>query len=182
MDAGTQAVDGKYYTSMPRKLLKRLLPDTEYLRRHKHLRHFGELLQNHSLWRLNRRSVSGGVAVGLFVALLPVPFQMIIAAAMAIMTSVNLPISVALVFITNPLTMGPVFYFAYRVGAALLGLHPRLEDFQGPLEHILGSMLHIWKPLLLGSLLVGVLLGATGWAVVRLVWRWHVVSRRWPNR
>ena len=179
---GAQAVDDQYYTSMPRKFIKRFLPDSESLRRHKHLRHFGELLHNHSLWRLNRRSVSGGVAVGLFVALLPVPFQVIIAAALAILTSVNLPISVLLVFITNPVTMGPVFYFTYRVGAALLGLHPQLADFQGPLEHILGSMLHLWKPLLLGSVLVGLVLAAVGWGLVRLLWRWHVVSKRWPNR
>jgi hypothetical protein len=167
---------------MPRKFIQSLLPDTDTMRRHKRLRHFGELLRNQSLWRLNRRSVSGGVAVGLFVALLPLPFQMIIAAGIAILGSVNLPISVALVWITNPLTMGPLFYFNYRVGSFLLGETPAREQFRGSVTDLIGSMLHIWKPLLLGGVVVGLLLAILGWILVQLLWRWHVVSRRWPKQ
>ena len=167
---------------MPRKFIKRFLPDTDTMRRHKHLRHFGELLRNRSLWHLNRRSVSGGVAVGLFVAMLPLPFQMVIAAGVAILGSVNLPISVAMVWITNPLTMGPLFYFNYRVGAFLLGQQPAKEHFRGSVTDLIGSMLHIWKPLLLGGVVVGTVLAMLGWILVRLVWRWHVVSRRWPKQ
>ena len=167
---------------MPKKIIQRLLPDSEYLRRHKHLRHFGELLHNRCLWRLNRRSVSGGVAVGLFVALLPLPFQMLIAAAIAILVSVNLPISVALVWLTNPLTMGPVFYSTYLVGARLLNLEPGIDAFHGPLEHIFMSMVGLWKPLLLGSVVMGFVAAALGWMTVRIFWRWHVIQRRWPNR
>ena len=146
------------------------------------MRHFGELLRNHSLWHLNRRSVSGGVAVGLFVAFLPLPFQMVIAAGIAILGSVNLPISVAMVWITNPLTMGPIFYFNYRVGAFLLGERPTNEHFRGSVTDIIGSMLHIWQPLLLGGVVVGLVAGTLGWILLRLIWRWHVVSRRWPKQ
>lgn len=167
---------------MPRKFIKRYLPDSDTLRRHKHLRHFGERLQNHSLWHLNRRSVSGGVAVGLFVAMLPVPFQMFISAGIAILVSVNLPISVLLVFVTNPLTMGPAYYFAYRVGTALLGTTPDLEGFGGSFDEIVASMASVWEPLLLGCLVTGFVLAVLGWVTVRLIWRWHVVSRRWPRR
>ena len=69
---------------MPRKALKRILarfhsPEGE----HRLRRLFGELLHNNDLWHLNRYSVSWGVSVGLFVAFVPVPFQMPLAAAMA---------------------------------------------------------------------------------------------------
>ena len=167
---------------MPRKFIKRYLPDSDTLRRHRHLRHFGERLQHHSLWHLNRRSVSGGVAVGLFISMLPVPFQMFIAAGVAILASVNLPISVLLVFITNPVTMGPAYYFAYRIGAALLGRPAHLEGFGGSFGEIASSMMSVWQPLLLGCLVVGLGMAVLGWAAVRLIWRWHVISRRWPRR
>lgn len=167
---------------MPRKFIKRFLPDSDTLRRHEHLRHFGTLLHNPSLWRINRRSVAGATAVGLFSAFLPLPFQMVIAAAIAILVGVNLPLSVVLVWITNPLTMGPIYYFNYRVGAALLGITPKPHALAEPVHDLLLSMLGAWKPLLMGSLLIGVLLAIGGWMVVRLLWRWHVVSKRWPNR
>ncbi|MCA1805418.1 MAG: DUF2062 domain-containing protein [Xanthomonadaceae bacterium] len=167
---------------MPKKFLKRLLPDTDSMRRHKHLRHFGELLRNHSLWHLNRRSVSGGVAAGLFVAMLPLPFQMLIAAGIAILGCVNLPIAVAMVWVTNPLTMGPIYYFNYRAGALLLGKQPTDDHFRATVTDLIGSMLHIWKPLLLGGVVVGLLLAVLGWILVRMLWRWHVVSRRWPKQ
>ena len=68
---------------MPRKLIKGLLPDSATLRRHPHLARFGARLHDPNLWHLNRRAISGAVAVGLFCALLPLPGQMLIAALLA---------------------------------------------------------------------------------------------------
>jgi len=56
------------------------------------------------------------MAVGLFCAFVPLPIQMLLAAAAAIIFRVNLPISVGLVWITNPVTIPPMFYFCYKVG------------------------------------------------------------------
>ena len=50
-------------------------------------------------------------------AFLPVPFQMVLAALGALWRRVNLPLAVALICITNPLTMAPAFYLCYKVGA-----------------------------------------------------------------
>ena len=99
---------------MAKKTIQRFLPDPNKIRHHKSLKIFGRLLQDANLWHLNRRSARGAFAVGLFFAFIPVPFQMVLAAAGAILFRVNLPISVALVWLTNPLTMPPIFY-----GAAL---------------------------------------------------------------
>lgn len=51
---------------------------------------------------------------------------MLLAAAVAIPLRVNLPLSVALVWLTNPLTMPPIFYGTYLVGVAVLG-HEKQE-------------------------------------------------------
>ena len=105
---------------MPKKFLQRLMPDHRTIREHRHLRFLGTLLHDPNLWHLNRRSASGAFAVGLFVAWVPVPFQMLLGAIGAILFRVNLPLSAALVWVSNPLTMPPLFYFAYLVGGWLL--------------------------------------------------------------
>ena len=107
---------------MPKRLIKRWLPDQDKLKEHKHLRLFGKLLLDANLWHLNRRSAAGAFAVGLFMAWIPLPCQMLLAAGGAILFRVNLPLSVALVWLSNPVTMPPLFYGAYLVGCQLLAI------------------------------------------------------------
>lgn len=163
---------------MPRRIIKRYLPDHGKFREHPHLRRFGARLQDGNLWHLNRRSVSGGVALGLFCAMLPLPLQMLIAGGLAIWLRVNLPISVVLVWITNPLTMGPIWYGGYRVGAWLLDIPPRNISFELSLHSLLINMQGVWKPLMLGSVVLGALLALLGFLLVRLAWRLYVVQQR----
>ncbi|MDQ2695419.1 MAG: DUF2062 domain-containing protein [Pseudomonadota bacterium] len=163
---------------MPRRVIKRYMPDHQWVREHKHLQHFGELLHDPNLWHLNRRSVAGAAGLGIFVAFIPVPMQMVLAAAGAILLRVNLPLAVAGVWITNPVTMPPIYYFTYKVGTWLLRAPPRPFEFELSLNwlwHEAGAVL--W-PLLVGSLSVGLVAGCLAYAAVRLLWRLHVVLRR----
>lgn len=162
---------------MPRHLIKRYTPDPAVLKEHKHLRHLGEWLHDENLWHLNRRSVSGGVAAGLFWAMIPIPMQMLAAAFTAVVFRINLPISVVLVWLTNPITMPPIFYVSYLVGTWILGTPPDAGEFQMSLEWITTELNAIWKPLYLGGLVLGVVLGTLGYCVMRLYWRWHVISK-----
>ena len=107
---------------MPKPSLFRYLPTPAELRENRLLQPVAHLLNNPELWHLNRRSAAGAVFIGLFCAWLPIPSQMVLAALLAIGFRCNLPISVALVWITNPLTIPPMFYFAYRLGAWLLDM------------------------------------------------------------
>ncbi|MGB1541119.1 MAG: DUF2062 domain-containing protein, partial [Cycloclasticus sp.] len=77
------------------------------------LKVFGPLIHNQNVWHLNRRSFAGAISVGLFIAFIPLPAQMLIAAAAAIALHVNLPVAVATVWVSNPITMPPLFYAAY---------------------------------------------------------------------
>jgi len=160
---------------MPKKFIKRYMPDHRTVRNHRHLQFLGRFLHEPNLWHLNRRSASGAFAVGLFCAFIPIPFQMIPAAALAILFRVNLPISIALVWVTNPITMPPVFYFCYKVGAWVLGLPHQPWTFEPSLEWLLHGMGALWKPFLLGCSLMGVLSAATGFLLIRGLWRLHVV-------
>jgi len=141
----------------------------------------GKYLREPELWHLHRRSVSGAVFIGLFCAYLPIPFQSLLAALLAIATRCNLPLSVSLVWITNPITIPPMFYFAYRLGAWLLGIEVEVASINLSWEWVSGQFSVIAKPLLLGSLVCGWVAGITGYIFVRVSWRLHVLQR-WQER
>lgn len=167
---------------MPKRIIKRFTPDHETIRTHKYLRIFGTLLLDPNLWHMNRRSVSGAFAAGLFWAFVPMPFQMVASAATAIVARINLPISVALVWITNPLTIPPIFYFTYRVGAWILGEPPQPMRTEMSLEWMIQSLEKIWQPLFFGSLLCGVIASILGYTIMRGFWRWRVLSNMHKRR
>ena len=56
--------------------LNNIIPDPQTLRERRLLRMFGARVWHPALWHLNRRSVAGGVAAGLFCGLIPGPLQM----------------------------------------------------------------------------------------------------------
>ena len=166
---------------MPKKLLKRFMPKPETLRDHKHLRMFGELLHKPNLWALNRKSAPGAFAIGLFVAWLPMPFQMVLAAALAIFFNVNIPIAVALVWITNPLTMPVMFYGAYLLGAKLLHHTPQKFVFEANWHWIESSIATIGPPFLLGCLVLGTVFALIGYVTINSLWKYSVLLK-WQKR
>lgn len=168
---------------MAKKFIKRLFPSYHLVRDHESLRFFGTLLHDPNLWHMNRRSVAGAFAVGLFVAFLPIPFQMVVSAAIAILIRVNLPISVLLVWVTNPLTMGPIYFAAYQLGRRILDLPKVGFSFELSLEWFTQELLIIWKPLLTGSLIFSITAALAGYTGIRLLWRLHVLRRvNWRRR
>lgn len=166
---------------MPRKFLRRLLPTDSFFREHKHLRWLGALLQDPNVFHLNRRSVSGAVSVGLFMAWVPVPIQMWLAAAVAIVIRVNLPIAVLGVWITNPVTIPPMFLFATQLGAWILGQPLDLLEFHLSWDWLQTRAGEIWKPMILGCSVLGVGGAVLGNLLVRVLWRLHVL-RAWNDR
>lgn len=157
------------------------MPDHDTIRYHKHLQIFGTLLHSANLWHLNRRSVAGAFANGLFFAFVPVPFQMVLAAGGAIVFNVNLPLSVALVWVSNPVTMPPLFYGAYRVGAWVLGIKTGNFNFELSWEWLTSGLAAIWQPFLLGCLITGVVSAVVGYMSIRLFWRYRIV-KEWRKR
>lgn len=166
---------------MPRRLFKRYMPDPTSIREHKSLRFFGKLLHDPNLWHLNRHSVARAMGVGLFSALIPMPAQMLLAAALAIPLRGNLPIAVSLVWLTNPLTMPPVFFVTYMTGAWLMQVPPRTLPDELTFQWITDQLSTLWQPFLLGSVVCGVVLGILGYFTTMFYWRWWV-GRQWRRR
>ncbi|GLX79805.1 ATP-binding protein [Thalassotalea insulae] len=157
------------------------MPDHHTIKSHKHLQIFGELLHNGNLWHLNRRSVAKAFAVGLFFAFVPVPFQMILSAGMAIIVHANLPLSIALVWITNPLTMPAIFYFCYLVGTWLLGAPEQKFVFEASWQWVVNSLSTIGPSFLLGCGVLATLFSILGYFGIQALWRYSV-SKEWQKR
>jgi uncharacterized protein (DUF2062 family) len=167
---------------MARKFLRRYLPNADTLRHHRHLGVFGRWLQRHpNLWSLNRRSVSVGLAIGLFMAFVPMPMQMVPATGAALLLHANIPAAIAGVWVTNPLTIPPLAVLCYHVGAWALGIPAGELGFEFSLDGLTGGLGRAWGPFLLGCLIVGMASAATGYVTIRLLWRWQVVQA-WGRR
>lgn len=166
---------------MPRKLFKRCLPEPHKVRDARSLQFLGNLLHDPNLFHLNRHSVSVAFAVGLFLAFLPIPGQIPLAAMLAFWLRCNLPLAVALVWISNPLTFPVIFFFCYKLGLWFLEEPYTRISFEFSWSWFTNEFLRIWKPLTLGSLIVSIFASCAGYLVVQWSWRWAVI-RRWKKR
>lgn len=171
---------------MPKQRLKAWLPSPESLRQSKVFGWFAPFLGDHRLWQLNRNALRRGIYVGVLCAFFPLPGQMPLALMGALLTRANVPMSVALTWITNPLTTIPVFWFAYTVGATLLG-----EPLIG--IRTVGMMLteltlwifgngapppaHVFSfsAFGLGLLICGVVSSLLAGLIFHYVWQWRIV-------
>jgi hypothetical protein len=177
-----------------KKILKRLSPKAAEIRGHKNLGWLSQHLHDPSLWNFNRRSISKAFAVGLFCTFIPIPFQMVLAAPAAIIFSANLPISIALVWITNPFTMPFIFYAAYKLGAWILST-PVEKNFIQSIEYVQQSsgniteMMNrvvevfgnIWQPFLLGNLIFSVVSSILGYWIILLIYQYRRNKRKIRN-
>ncbi len=166
---------------MPKKALKKYFPNPQSIKNHPSLQFLGTLLHEPNLWHLNRRSVSRAFFVGIFFAFIPMPFQMVAAAVLGIFVHSNLPISIGLVWISNPVTIPPIFYFTYKVGTIILELPVRPFEIELSVEWAVRELGAIWEPLLLGSFICAITFGLAGYIGMRLFWRWNVMHH-WKKR
>lgn len=166
---------------MPKKIIKKYLPDHQSIREQKALRIFGSLLHDANLWHLNRKSACGAFGIGLFFAFWPVPFQMWLAAALSIPLRVNLPLSVATVWITNPFTMPPIFYGAYKVGTFIIGTPADKFEFELSWQWLMGSLETIGPAFLIGCLACSIIFGMLGYLGLNTIWRFSV-KKAWEQR
>ncbi|RUO21480.1 DUF2062 domain-containing protein [Aliidiomarina haloalkalitolerans] len=166
---------------MPRKFLKRFMPDVHKLNQYGVLKPFGAVAHDTNLWHLNRKTAAGGFAIGIFFAFMPMPFQMIAAAAVAIFFRVNLPLSVAMVWISNPITMPAMLYGSYRVGSFLLRQPSEPFLFELSVAWFQASLSTIVPALVLGSVVVGGFFSGLAYLLVRKIWR-QAVQNAWNER
>jgi uncharacterized protein (DUF2062 family) len=166
---------------MPKKTLKLIVPSPARMREIKSLHLLGDWIYASNLWHINRYSASMAFFIGLFVAFMPIPGQMILAALLAVFFGCNLPLSVGLVWITNPVTMPAIFFISYKVGAMIVDVPLKDIEFELSIYWLSHSMQSIWKPFLLGCLICGLFFGSLGYFLISMLWRWRV-AHHWQER
>ena len=164
-----------------RRFLKRVLPRHEQIRNHRRFRLLHKLLDDPQIFHLTRRSAAGGVANGLFLAFIPVPGHMLLAAVTAVLLRVNLPLSIVLVWISNPITLAPQMILAYKVGAKVLRQSIGPIHFEMSLHWMGSTLMQTWQEMLLGCFVLGTIAAVAGYVGVDLAWR-SVVLRKAAQR
>jgi hypothetical protein len=167
--------------------LKSHIPTRETVHRYRLLRPFERHLTHASLWRMTRRSVPRGVALGLFVAVIIPLMHTVIAAILAIPARANVAVAAVFTLIVNPLTIPPLYYAAYRIGAwelhhdATLVNPAAAERFSSELSRLLFWIHQASGPIAVGVLTIALGSAIVGYAGSALAWRFWSRSR-WRHR
>jgi uncharacterized protein (DUF2062 family) len=73
-------------------------------------------LYDRDLWTPCRHTVAGGISIGLFFAMLPIPMQMLCAALSCMRARVNIPVAMAICWVSNPFTHPPLILVQLSFG------------------------------------------------------------------
>jgi uncharacterized protein (DUF2062 family) len=166
---------------MPRKTIRRFLPDIHGLLNQPSLRWVRRLAMDPNLFHLNRYSVSLAVAVGVFCAFIPLPGQTLIALLLCYALGANLPIGVLLIWISNPITIPPMFYLTYQLGTRILDTEAIQFTVQMDWQWFKNLGNDILLPLFVGSFICGTILAIISYFIIFYLWRWKVV-KNWRLR
>jgi uncharacterized protein (DUF2062 family) len=162
---------------MPRRVFKPLSRQRQRWKDRWFMRPFRLLLEHPVYWSLNRRNVTRAFALGLLISFVPIPVHFLLATVLALTFRLNIPAAILGTFLTNPLTMVPMYMGAYWVGSHLLGINTHPVAFAMTWEWLTTSLLPIWKPFLLGCLVLGLGAAVVGYALLGGIWHLGLVLK-----
>lgn len=164
-----------------KNIFHKIIPNEEKLREIPAIKACLSFTQRAHIWHFNRRSAARAALIGLFCALIPLPIQMFAAIVLCIWSGAHLPLAIGIVWLTNPITMAPVFLATYHFGAFLLGQPTIGFEFEMSWSWVAEQFELIWQPLLLGSLVTGLILACIGYTVIEVSWRYRTI-KKWRLR
>lgn len=166
------------------------VPTRESLEQNRFLRPVAHRILAPELWRFTRRSVPRGVALGILVGiffLIP-GIQMAGAALLALPVRANVPIAVAMTFLSNPATTPFLVGLSLYVGNGLLGRSADFSRFYALIEsHASVGKWMNWllsdaaPALLVGLFVVSVVSAAIGYLIASFFWRARI-GAKWKAR
>lgn len=189
-------------------LLQRLrqhIPSREQLQSNRWLVWLSPWLQRPQLWHWSRRGVALGVSIGLFFGLLIPVAQIPLSVAASVVLRANVPAAAVSTLVSNPLTYGPIYYGAYRLGLWATGetgsrrAHALATAPLDPLPSTAPTsnantqavtpaptawqrIRALGKPLLVGMALSAMASGLLAYGLITVGWRLQVLYKRRKRR
>lgn len=176
--------------------VQRHVPCREQLEHNRWVRPFAHHVLRPELWRLTRRSVPRGVALGLFVGVMIPLAHFVVAAFIAILIRANIPAAMMATFIGFPVIYVGLLAVAAKIGGLLLRVDAitasepvtqAVGSFgnSSGLDHLLHRTLHLvhWvegkgPSVILGLFVIASVLSLTGFIGSSLFWRWWIGRKR----
>ena len=117
----------------------------------------------------NRKMVSKAVFIGLFIAFIPMPMQMVAVLALMPLIKFNVPIALAMCWLSNPLTMPPMYYMEYMTGSFFLG--SEIAPVEMSVEWFSDNIDNIFIPLYVGTAFYSIVGSSIAYYIVNHFWK-----------
>jgi len=165
-------------------------PTRESLEEIRWIRPFAHRVLEPSLWRFTRRSVPRGVALGIIVGIfLMIPgIQVAGAALLALPCRANVPIAMAMTFLSNPATTPFILYLSIIIGNHFIGGQVDLGTVNDMIGH--GASLSEWAQwlasaaapaLIAGLFVISIIAAVVGYLAASFLWRYWI-GHKWSLR
>ena len=170
--------------------IKRHSPSREELLESRFVKPFAHRVAHSHLWRFTRTSVRRGTALGLFVGIFfLIPGAQILGVALlALPFRANIPIGVAMTFLSNPATTPLLIAAAVWLGNDRFGLHANVATFSIMIDK--GASVGEWARWLLsdaapaliaGLFVISVVTAVVGFLLAAVIWdNW--IRLRWRRK
>jgi uncharacterized protein (DUF2062 family) len=164
-----------------RRMIDKATPTKESVAANRCLRPVANRVLHSSLWRMNRRSVPRGVALGMVTGILVPMGQIPASAVLALPLRANIPAAAATTFLTNPFTTPPLWVAAYWLGSWMLGRGTPVGAAPVDLDWSEWLLHHAGPATLTGLVTITAALTVLGYFGTALAWRWWI-GRKWKRR
>lgn len=152
-------------------MIKLRLPTQQEIENNRYLKWLSPLLRRSYLWVWKRSLVARSAAIGMFAAWMPIPFQLWLSVFLAIYLRANLPVAMALIWLSNPITFAPMIYCCYWVGIKILKQPPITLHFSFTWDWFVTEAAHVWQPLFLGATICGLISALIAYLLVIGCWK-----------
>ncbi|MCK5111249.1 MAG: DUF2062 domain-containing protein [Arcobacteraceae bacterium] len=126
----------------------------------------------HEYLSVNRTMVTKSFLIGLFIALIPMPMQMLFVVVMMKFFKFNLPLAVALCWITNPFTMPFIYYIEYITGSFILNTDTLVVEMTA--DWFSNNFSNIFTPLYVGAFFYATIISTVVYFLINYLWIYFV--------
>jgi uncharacterized protein len=150
----------------------RFLKHPRRLKKNALLRWFSRHFLHKRVWKPCQHTVAGGMAVGCFVTLQLFPGQMPLAIVLAAAFRVNIPVALAVCWLSNPATFVPIGMFEKQIGEWLLSFvgDPSVAWLASMENQHIARGLAYARYMYAGGLVGGAILAPVSYVVTYALW------------